>query len=96
MDTSIKRLLEVAGVDITQGKAKQLVEGQTGRFEKLLSYYTDGFEGFGNSSDDKKAKRYVAGINGGDIKKGTPEYKTAVDYILNYGSSVTDKELKSY
>ena len=26
MDTSIKRLLEVAGVDITQGKAKELCE----------------------------------------------------------------------
>lgn len=29
MDTSIKRLLEMAGVDVTQGKAKQLVEGET-------------------------------------------------------------------
>ena len=28
MDTSIKRLLEVAGVDITKGKAKELCEGK--------------------------------------------------------------------
>ena len=29
MDTSIKRLMEIAGVDVTQGKAKELCESNT-------------------------------------------------------------------
>lgn len=41
MDTSIKRLLEVAGVDITQGKAKELCEGKN---SKLPSKFKSGQE----------------------------------------------------
>ena len=37
MDTSIKRLLEVAGVDITKGKAKELCEGKK---EKVIDLST--------------------------------------------------------
>jgi len=42
MDTSIKRLLEVAGVDITKGKAKELCEGQDKSTHGLLIYSHEG------------------------------------------------------
>ncbi len=37
MDTSMKRLLEVAGVDITKGKAKQLIEGENEDFNTFVA-----------------------------------------------------------
>ena len=46
MDTSIKRLLEVAGVDITKGKAKELCEAGTTSHHK----WSDDYHSFDNSS----------------------------------------------
>lgn len=54
MDTSIKRLLEVAGVDITKGKAKELTEVQQTvsreqaislLFKEIGDWETDALEG---------------------------------------------------
>jgi len=64
MDTSIKRLLEVAGVDITKGKAKQLCEAKQSSLRDVLfelgnDYVSDWVASFGEDdypSDDKLGK----------------------------------------
>lgn len=92
----MKKLFELAGVDVTKGKAKTLLEGSGSRFDQLLGYYTDGVGGFSDDPTSKRIKKYVSGINGGSIKRGTPEYETAKSAILSYGSDVGADELKNY
>ena len=95
MKIDIKSLLEFAGVDITKGKAKQLVESSTQRLDKLIGYYIDGYGGFPDNPDKqtKRVMQAVEHLNGKDLSTLSPDEQKMAQDILSYGTEVEDKEL---
>ena len=78
MDTSIKRLLEVAGVDITKGKAKELCEGKQTLSEGAQTL----------SSFLKKNPNINVTLDMGNNDLTTKEYK--VKSAAEFSAAITD------
>ena len=84
MKLDLNEMRRIAGLPLTES-----------RLQKLINYYTDGFGGFDDTDPfEARIKKYIVGINSGDIKPGSPEYKKAASAILSYGTEVSDEELK--
>jgi len=103
MDTSIKRLLEVAGVDITKGKAKELCEGKYGPLPETDSrYYTNKNEyfigvGLRNTADEQIVKKIDTLLKQHGFKQNKTGYEWGIAMgdddphgIVIYDSKVLD------
>lgn len=100
MDTSIKRLLEIAGVDITNDKAKQLIESSEVS-DADLKKYTDRLEQLTQTKRNTIKKLMAQGMSGGDAdrqasKEYGPEYNKLVKEMTPAHNKHTRAEQEMY
>ncbi len=80
MDTSIKRLLEVAGVDITKGKAKQLVESENEDFNTFVA------------KAKKEMEKHIDSINDSAVAIRKSRNRQAIRWLETHAKEVSDME----